>query len=402
MNIYIARQPIFDRKSRIFGYELLFRQSGENCFHEMDDDIATAELIYNAFLVFDIDSITDGTKAFINFSKALVNSDFLELLPKNRIAVEILEREKATQATLDACRKFKMLGYTLAMDDYVLDSDNEPLLELVDIVKVDFPVVSQPRQADLIRKYKDKVKFLAEKIETREEYADAVRLGYDLFQGYFFSKPVMMKTKDIGLVSSNLLRVLEELNTPEPSYRKISDIVQSDLGLSYKLLKLVNSAYIAPRSQIKSIRHALGYLGMKELHQWFSLMMLKEMQSPENAEMLKQSLIRGKLMSVIAQEKNLSDSTSEYYFTGIFSQIDAILNKDLGEILTGLPLTDRVKQALLGEPNELRAMLECVISFEKGAWKELAARRLPELVSPARFMHLFIDAVKWVKSVGEF
>jgi EAL and modified HD-GYP domain-containing signal transduction protein len=131
-------------------------------------------------------------------------------------------------------------------------------------------------------------------------------------------------------------------------------------------------------------------------------MLLKEMQTPENTEMLKQSLIRGKLMSVIAQEKNLPGSISEYYFTGIFSQIDAILNKDLGEILTGLPLTGRVKQALLGEPNELREMLDCVISFEKGAWNELAARRLQELVSPDRFMHLFIDAVKWVKSVGEF
>jgi EAL and modified HD-GYP domain-containing signal transduction protein len=235
MNIYIARQPIFDRKNRIFGYELLFRQNSENCFHEMDDDIATAELIYNAFLVFDIGSITDGTKAFINFSKGLINSDFLELLPKDCIAVEILEREKTTQATLDACRKLKKLGYTLAVDDYVLDSDREPLLELVDFVKVEFPAGSLPRQTALIRKYKDKVKFLAEKIETRENYADAVRLGYDLFQGYFFSKPVMMKTKDIGLIGSNLLRVLEELNTPEPSYRKISDIVQTDLGLAYKL-----------------------------------------------------------------------------------------------------------------------------------------------------------------------
>jgi EAL and modified HD-GYP domain-containing signal transduction protein len=135
MNIYIGRQPIFDRNNAIFGYELLFRQNSNNYFVEMDDDVATAELIYNAFLVFGIDAITDGKMAFINFSKGLVASDFLDLLPKSRIVVEILEREQASQSTFDACEKFRKMGYVLAIDDYVLDENNRPLLDLVDIVK---------------------------------------------------------------------------------------------------------------------------------------------------------------------------------------------------------------------------------------------------------------------------
>jgi EAL and modified HD-GYP domain-containing signal transduction protein len=400
MNIFIARQPIFDRKNRIFGYELLFRKNSDNFFTEMDDDAATAELIYNSFLVFGIDNIADGNMAFINFSKGLVDSDFLQLLPKDRIVVEILERDRTTQATLDACCKLRKLGYTLAVDDYVLGSDSEPLLELVDIVKVEFPSVSLADQQALIRKYRNKVKFLSEKIETREEYADAVRLGYDLFQGYFFSKPAMMKTKDIGFINTSLLRIMEELNLPEPSYRKISDIIQQDLGLSYKLLKLVNSAYIAPRYQIKSIQHALNFLGTKEMYQWISLMMLKDMQDPENAEMVKQSLIRGKLMSVIAHERNRPESSSEYFFAGIFSQIDAILNRSLDDILKDLPLTNRVKDALLGVNNELRAVLDYVVSFEKGAWNDLNNRKTADI--PERFMYLYIDAVKWVKNVANF
>jgi c-di-GMP-related signal transduction protein len=402
MNIYIGRQPIFDRRNTIFGYELLFRQNSNNYFIEMDDDVATAELIYNAFLVFGIDNITDGKIAFINFSKGLVEREFLELLPKNRIVVEILEREKASQDTFDACEKFKKIGYTLAVDDYIIDENNQPLLDLVDIIKVEFPAVGLEKQAALIRQYKNKVKFLAEKIETRDEYDAAVKLGYDLFQGYFFSKPAMLKTKDIALINVNLLRVVEELNLPEPSYRKISETFQMDLGLSYKLLQLVNSAYIAPRYQIKSIQQALNFLGMREMYQWISLMMLKDIQDSENAEMIKQSLIRGKLMSLLCNEISHHEMISEYFFAGIFSLIEVILNRSLADILKGLPLTDKVKWALLGERNEMREMLDYIISFEKGAWDELNGHPLASTIRGDRFMNLFVDALKWAKNIGSF
>ena len=402
MNIYIARQPIFDRNNAIFGYELLFRQNSNNYFVEMDDDVATAELIYNAFLGFGIDNITDGAMAFINFSKGLVERDFLELLPKSRIVVEILERDKASQSTFDACEKFKMMGYVLAVDDYVLDENNQPLLDLVDIVKVEFPAVSLEKQAVLINQYQNKVRFLAEKIETRDEYASAVDLGYELFQGYFFSKPAMLKTRDIGLINTNLLRVVEELNLPEPSYRNISEIIQMDLGLSYKLLQLVNSAYIAPRYQIKSIQQALNFLGTREMYQWISLMMLKDFQSSENAEIVKQSLIRGKLMSLLCNETRHYETASEYFFTGIFSLIEILLNRSLADILNGLPLTDQVKQALLGDQNDLRRMLDYVISFEKGEWNQLNGHPITATISADRFMNLYVDALKWAKSIGTF
>jgi c-di-GMP-related signal transduction protein len=402
MNVYIARQPIFDRKNSTFGYELLFRQSNLNYFIEIDDDVATAELIYNAFLVFGIDNITDGTMAFINFSKSLVDSDFIEMLPKDRIVVEILERGKATQATLDACVKFRDMGYTLAVDDFVLDEDNLPLLDLIDIVKVEFPSVSLRKQKSLIEKYKKKVKFLAEKIETREEFASALRLGYDLFQGYFFSKPSMMKAKDIGFINTNLIRIIEELNLPDPSYRKISEIIHMDLGLSYKLLRLVNSAYVAPRYEIKSIHQALNFLGTREMYQWVSLIMLKDIQNDENREVVKQSLVRGKLMSLLWAEISHDASMSEYFFTGSFSLMDVILNKSLPAILKGLPLTDNVKQALLGGNNKLREMLDYIISYEKGEWETLKEMPIANIISADRFVDLYVDALKWAKNIGNF
>jgi EAL and modified HD-GYP domain-containing signal transduction protein len=402
MNVYIARQPIFDPQSAIFGYELLFRQSNVNQFIEMDDDVATAELIYNSFLVFGIDNITDGSMAFINFSKGLVASDFIEMLPKDRIVVEILERDKASQTTIDACIKLKNMGYVLAVDDFILDDDNQPLLDLVDIVKVEFPAVSLADKSTLIGKYRNNLRFLAEKIETREEYASAVNLGYELFQGYFFSKPSMMKSKDIGSINTNLIQIMEELIQAEPSYSRIAEIMQMDLGLSYKLLRLVNSAYIGPRCEIKSIKQALNYLGTREMHQWISLMMLKDVQNKENAETVKQSLIRGKLMSLLGNETKHQATTFEYFFTGIFSLMDVILNKSHTEILKGLPLTENVKRALLGEANELRMMLDYLISYEKGDWTTLNNQPLAKTIPADRFMPHYVEALKWAKTIGNF
>jgi c-di-GMP-related signal transduction protein len=395
MDIFIARQPIFDRKNKIFGYELLFRQTSNNYFIEMDDDAATSELIYNSFTVFGIDDLIDGTKAFINCSKSIIESDFLKLLPKDKIILEILEREKATQATMDACEKFKALGYKLALDDFVPAADNLPLLNYADILKIEFTSVSLDTQMSLIKKYKNKVKFLAEKLETREDYEKAFQLGYDLFQGYYFSKPSMLTSKDIRFINTNILGIIEELNTPEPSYYKITEIIEADLGLSYKLLKLVNSAYIAPRYKVKSIQQALTFLGTYEMYQWISLMMLKDMQDTENAELIKQSLIRGKLMSALGRESN----SSEYFFTGIFSLIDIILNRDINDILAGLPLSEKVKHALLGSKNELRLLLDYIINFEKAEWFKMDSQPEINSIGPERFMELYVDSVKWAQSV---
>ncbi|MDX9871244.1 MAG: EAL domain-containing protein, partial [Clostridia bacterium] len=217
MEAFLARQPIFAKNMKIFGYELLYRQSGtDNFFCGIDDDQATTELIYNTFLVMGLKDLTDGANAFINFSKELIETDVPFMLPKKNIVVEILERKEVTPATINACKRIKTMGYSLALDDFVLSQNNLPLIELADIIKIEFPAVSRFEQQSLIRRYGSKVKFLAEKIETREEYKQAAELGYSLFQGYFFSKPAIVKSKDMVTLNTNLFSILEELNNPEP------------------------------------------------------------------------------------------------------------------------------------------------------------------------------------------
>ena len=401
MNVFIARQPIFDRKNKVYGYELLFRKNNNNYFVPMDDDAATAELIYNSFFVFGIDNLTDGTKAFINCSKGLIDSDFLEVLPKDKIVVEILEREKASRATMEACLRFRSLGYKLALDDFILDEDNLPLVGLTNIIKVDFPDVSCEQQAALINKYKNKVIFLAEKIETRDDYRKAVELGYDLFQGYFFCKPNVLKSKDIKTVRASLIAIIDELHKPEPSYFKISDIIQTDLGLSYKLLRLANSVYIGARFKVSSINQALNLLGTRELYQWITLMILKDLQDNDNGELVKQSLIRGKLMNMLALEFHWSDHDSDYFFIGIFSLIDVILSRSFEEILAELPLSDRVKNTLLGEKNDIRDLLDCIASVERAEWDKLNQYQIMQTIGPEKFMARYVEAIKWANSLND-
>ncbi|MGI6751528.1 MAG: EAL and HDOD domain-containing protein [Anaerovoracaceae bacterium] len=399
MDIYIARQPIFDRKLAVYGYEILHRQGSENKFSGIDDDRATTEVIYNSFFVMGLDDITDGSLAFINFSKDLIDTDVPYMLPSQSIVIEVLERKEATQNTIEACRKLRDKGYTIALDDFVLEQGNDDLIEIADIIKVEYPAVTPATQRDLIKRYGSKIRFLAEKIETREDYELAIKMGYDYFQGYFFSKPTMMASKEIESINTNILSVLQELSEPDPELKVISDIIEMDMGLSYKLLRLVNSVYYGTRNRIKTIHQALVYIGINEIYQWFSLMMLKDMQNVENAEIIKLSLIRGKLMELMAMEFDYRDRM-EFFFTGMFSFIDILLNKPMEKVLESLPFSDKVKRALMGEDNEHRSFLDSVIAIESADWDFIEDRYPLNEIGAQRFMELYLDSLKWAKRLN--
>lgn len=400
MDIYLARQPIFDRNMSVYGYELLYRQSMQNQFPGLDDNQATAELIYNSFLVMGLQDITEGRRAFINFSKDLIDSDVPYLLPSQTVVVEVLERNRATQATIAACQRLRNAGYTLALDDFILDEQNLPLIHLADIIKVEYPSVSHGAQRTLIQKYSPKIKFLAEKIETREDYRLAVEMGYDYFQGYFFSRPAVIGSKEIRSLDANVVQILQELSREEPNYNVLSNLVTCDLGLSYKLLKLANSIRFESKNQINTIAQALTYVGTRELRQWAAIMALKQSENIENAEMVKLSLVRGKLMELMAKTLDGSADTEGYFLTGIFSFVDILLAKPMDEILKGLPLADDVKSALLKGDNNYRKFLDCVTACEMAVWGDKEEQYPLRELGAQRFMDLYFDSLRWVQALN--
>ena len=396
MDIYVARQPIFDRKMNVLGYELLYRRGMNNLYEGSDDNQATAELISNSYLNMHFSELTDGTKGFINFSEKMLIEQIPLILPKELTVVEILERVEITDELIEACKKISDKGYTIALDDYIFDESSLPLLEIADIIKVEFPFVEHEIQRKLISKYKNRIKFLAEKVETREEYKLALDMGYDYFQGYLFSKPVIIKSKEVDNLNVNLILILEMLNQKEPDFQKMAEVIQSDLGLVYKLLKLANSALLGTRNKIISIKHALVQLGIIEISKWIYVLLLRDVQTVENKELIKTCLIRAKLMELLAIDIGMRNKKLDYFLTGMFSSIDVLTNRDMKEILDELPLSDDVKDALLGKCNEIREMLDMILNYENLRWMEMESKLTDTDISQEKFMNRYIEALTWV------
>lgn len=400
MDVYVARQPIFDRNMNVFGYELLYRRSMNNFFESTDDDKATAELINNAFLTMHIHELTDETKAFINFSQKMLVEEIPLLLPVNSVVVEVLEGVEINESVIEACRKLREDGYIIALDDFVMNESYLPLMEIAHIVKIEFSAVNYAKQREIMKQYKNKIKFLAEKVETREEFQLAMDMGYDYFQGYFFSKPVIIKGKEIESLNVNLIKILSELSKNEPEYQQISEIIETDLGLSYKLLKLANSAFFGSKNKILSIKQALVQLGIVEIKKWIYVMMLKDIQSIENRELIKNCFIRAKFMELLAIETGKKDKSLEYFMTGMFSYIDVLLNRDMDIIVDEISLPDDVKEALLGGSNEIKKVLDMVINYESLKRNVFGINKTNLGISHEKFMSLYIKSLMWVMKLS--
>jgi c-di-GMP-related signal transduction protein len=355
-------------------------------------------VINNAFLVMEFDELTEGGMAFINFSKDLLEKGIPHLLPKEKVVIEILERVEATPLIISACKRLKEEGYILSLDDYVCQESYQQIFELSDIVKIEFNSMPKEQQRTLIKANKHKIRFLAEKVETREEYLLAVEMGYELFQGYFFCKPVIMKGKEIEGPNPNLLGVVSELNQQEPKFERITGIIERDIGLSYKLLKLANSIFFAAVKKFSSINEAIVRLGVEEMRRWIYLMMIKEIRTPENNELVKLSVIRAKLMELLAIELGLKDKSFEYFLTGMFSSIDILLNKEMESIIETLSLSRDVEDALMGYHNAMRKVLNTILIHEMGNWENWDTSQLKNgnrTLSKDRFMDLYFEAILW-------
>lgn len=387
----------------IYGYELLHRRSSNNYYEHEDGSKATAELVRNSFLVLDFDDLTDGTRGFINFTQDLLEAGVPNILPKEKVVVEIVETVAATDVIVEACTKLKKEGYILALDDLVFDRDGQvctPLLELADIVKIEFSVTDKQKQQELMKKYKNRIAFLAEKIETREEYREAVEFGYDLFQGYFFCKPIMMKSKGIASLNVHLIEILKELQKEEPDFFEISKTMEKDLGLTYKLLKMVNSIYYGATNEITSLQHAIVRLGIQEMKRWISILLIKDFENDENRELIKLCLLRGKLLSLIAHELKSDLPETDFFFTGVLSSIDTIMDQEMETILKDLALSESVKKALLGETGQLKESLDTVLLYERLDF-EAAMVKLAEMgIDLGRFTEMYIEALAWQRTTG--
>jgi c-di-GMP-related signal transduction protein len=311
MRVFVARQPIFNRKEQVVAYELLYRESEKNFFSGIDGDQATTELMINSFLNIGIDKLTEGKRYYVNFTEGLLASGLPTYFDPDQLVVEILEDVPITLELIERCRHLKSLGYTIALDDFCLKHRVKrdllhQLLASIDILKIDFFKTTQQERQSILRSCRNhRLTFLAEKVETRKEYEQAVKDGFHLFQGYFFSEPVVIDGQDITYHFHAYYELLHELSEDQPDIENVTNIIERDLSLSYQLLKLLNSPANRPIQKIKSIRQAIVLLGFKEIKRWIFILSFKDLTKKQNSsknEVVKISLIRAKLCELLAKK----------------------------------------------------------------------------------------------------
>lgn len=396
-DIFLARQPIFDKDENIHGYELLYRSGCSNVFDGMPGDRATSTVFINAFQNIGIENITTGKPAFVNFTEKLILDELATLVPNHLLVVEILGGMKLDREIIKKCRNLKEMGYRIALDDYQGMQGDEPLLGLVDIVKVDFLLVGREGIRDVLTRLEGlPVKRLAEKVETREEFEYLRGLGFDYFQGYFFSKPEILTARRILPLKASHLQLIKLISRKgDLDFEKIEEVVARDLSLTYNLLKLVNSVVFGFRSKIKRIGQALVILGEKELKKWIYMMVLYELGQDRPDELSRLSLIRARFMELIAIETKYRNMSEDLFLAGFFSLLDVILKRPLEEILTEIKVSDLVRETLLNGGGELNDLYKMAICYEKGEWDRALAFAQKLDINSLLIAHSYIDALKW-------
>lgn len=403
METFIARQPIFDFSQRVFGYELLFRSGPDNFFKHTDPDRATSKVIADSYFLLGIQTLTGGKRAFINITRDILLNEYVFLVPKELIVVEILENVVQDSEVIDACRKLKRAGYLLAMDDFVFDDPDQPLLELADFVKVDFLSANETEQWSAIKQFSPSgISLLAEKVETHEVHQKALKMGYQYFQGYFFSKPKIIIGKDIPAFKLHYFRILQEVHRVELDFKQIEKIIKQEVSLSFKLLRYINSAYFGLRNRISSIKQALILLGEKEVRKWVSLIAMATMGEDKPEELVVQAIIRAKFCESLAPHVGLGRRAEDLFLVGMFSMIDAILDQPLSEILMEIPIHDDIKGALLGEESSLRDIFQYALAHEKGQWEQLSEQAKKLRLDEATSYQLYLNALLWGQSCFQF
>ena len=400
MDVFVARQPIFDIDQAVYGYELLYRDGIDNYYKHIDGDVATSEVLNSSFFLIGLDSLTNCRRAFINFTTNLIENEIPTIFDKQLIVIEVLEDIKLRPGVIDACRKLKEKGYTIALDDFVFEAKYLSLLDIADIIKIDFLATSRKEREQVANiALKKGIIILAEKVETREEFEEAVELGCTYFQGYFFSKPVVMSGKDLPISPANYFNILEELHTSEPDLNRIAIILERDLSLSYKLLKLINSAAFSIRGKIDSIKNAVTMLGINEFEKWINLIILKELGANKPKEIIRLSIIRAKFCELIAQELEQVEEKSKFFITGMFSLLDVLMNDKLENLLTELPITEDIKSALLKREGIFGRVFNLVLAYEKAKWNKVSQKANRLNLPEEKIADVYKKAIRWCDNI---
>ncbi|MFH2059149.1 MAG: HDOD domain-containing protein [Pseudomonadota bacterium] len=403
MDVYVARQPVFTIDKKIFGYELLFRLGLENAFPDIDGDIATSKVLSNAFFSFELKEILGNKPGLVNFTKQLVLQKTPLLFPQQHIIIEILEDIEPDAKIIDAMKEFKDKGFSIALDDFIYHKKFIPMMDLCSIIKFDLIATPLESLSDIVANIQKNydITLLAEKVETYEEFKLAKKMGFTLFQGYFFAKPEILSKREISSNQITKLRLLNEVNKNEIDLKAIEELIKKDVGVSFKLLKFINSAYFQRPMPINTIKDAITYLGIVELKKFINIVTVSDLCENKPNELIRSSVIRARMCELCGTVMKTGFSTEELFTLGLFSTMDAMLDTPMETILESICLSDKIKTALNGKDKAFTKTLKIVASFEQGDWQNNFYMVMSGMAIEKKLPGFYLDAIKMVNSFFE-
>ncbi len=398
---YVARQPILDRHQAIIGYELLFRSGMENFFAHGDGDEASTHVIHDSLAVIGFNTLVGDKKAFINITRGLLLQEVFALLPHERTVIELLETIEPDPEVIAACQQLKQKGYRLALDDFLDRPDYEPLVRLADIIKVDFQQTQgEPRRRLSQRLAAQGIPLLAEKVETRTDFEEALELGYHYFQGYFFCEPEIVARPDIPAVKLHCMRLLTALYRPQVDFPDLVQLIKHEYSLSVKLLQYLNSALFGRQRQITSIQHALVLLGIQRLKKLASLVALTALSEAEPPALLLTCLIRARFCELLGPYSDLAQRETELFLTGLLSALDVIVGRPLDVLLAELSVAPEIRSALAGNRTPLGRVYALVRAYEQGDWERVAELVEALQLETVDLAALYGQAIAWADELN--
>ncbi len=391
---FVARQPIFDHKLDVVGYELLFRGGGYvNEALVADPERATATVVLNSLTELDLKRIVGSKTAWVNVSRDFVLGGLAHAIPSDAVGLEIEERELADEEMVTALRELKHAGYRLAIDDFQQRPGSEALLDLFSVVKLNMPGLGRQQlteQVERLKRYGGML--LAEKLGTQEDHAFCVNAGVNLFQGFFFCRPAVVCTRGIAANRLSLLQVVAALNDPTVELGDVEKLIARDVALSFRLLRYVNSAFFGLRGEVRSIGQALALLGIENLRRWATLSVLASIDD-KPTELTVTALIRARFCERAGESMGIARS-SELFTLGLFSVIDAMMDAPMHDVVASLPFAEDMRDALVQRRGERGRLLNCVASLESGEYGAVTA-------SVPHAGDVYMEAIMWANTAAE-
>ncbi|GGB89742.1 histidine kinase [Marinobacterium zhoushanense] len=390
--VLMARQPIFDKELRVVAYELLYRSDDEReIANVFNGHQATSNVLVNAYTSIIANQERRQLPAFLNLPREMFETDSLPAMSHRQLVIEVLEDVTIDDTLIESVKRYKAAGYRIALDDFIYSPQYDPLLALADIVKVDILALGMPDVRYTVRQLKRfPLTMLAEKIETYDQLRECIDLGFKLFQGYFLRRPEIVEGRRLDSNETVLLQLLAELNNAEPNTEKLVALIGQDPSLTYRLLKIVNSAALSQQRNIENIKEALVILGLAEIRKWISLIALSG-QSRKPSELVRETLVLAKMCELLAENlKSAEMPPNSAFLCGLLSRLDAILDIEKEQLLRQIAVSDQITAAVRDGSGSLGTLLTNVCAYYDGQWSQLNVSDHP------LYQRCHIASLEWV------